>query len=239
MVILNTQTLILTHTLSLLTLSFILLTQPAKIASLSLVWLLGEAMHIRSSPSSTSPSSILQKSRGNLGAGGFDSVTDPIAALALVLAVMGIAEGIWAGGLESGSQDLDFDGSDAKARGARMVTAPRKAGAVGEALAVRLAMLGQWSVLATVKSLGFGAWVVYAYLSSMGRLEREANGQEEVRRAGIGGGVDALNNRLVFAAAFVEMMFWGFVWRGIKKERGELLARVVKAREGREREEDR
>src|SRR3954462_8349592 len=82
MPLISPHSLIPTHSLSMLTTSYLLVTSPSLITSSSPVWLLGESMHIRPSPSFSVPS-------------------EPLASLALVVALTAVLEMVFAGSLAS------------------------------------------------------------------------------------------------------------------------------------------
>ncbi len=80
-------------------------------------------------------------------------------------------------------------------------------------------------MVATVKTLGFGLVVMGSYLS------REGEGMQ-VDNGGPGWwGLGMLNNRVTFVGAFVEMLFWGYLWTTLKDEGRDLAGRIKVKRE--------
>jgi Increased loss of mitochondrial DNA protein 1 len=203
MPLLPSHTLILTHSLTCLTTSFVLLTRPHLITSSAPVWLIGEAMHIRDTPSFSLPS-------------------EPLAALALVLAVLGIVEAVFAGSLAGAN------------------TSSKKEEDI-QAFAERAAVLhnaqGQWMTTSTLKSLMFGLLVMYSYLTT--KREQGMGYVVPVERGAGLFGFGMLNNRVMFLGAFAEMLFWGYLWTTLKDERKDLAKGIRKRREeGREKGEE-
>jgi Increased loss of mitochondrial DNA protein 1 len=80
MPLISSHILILAHSLTCLTTSFILFSNPPLITSSAPVWLLGEAMHIKDTRS-------------------FSLASEPLAALALLLTVLAVVESVFAGSL--------------------------------------------------------------------------------------------------------------------------------------------
>ncbi|ERF69842.1 hypothetical protein EPUS_09058 [Endocarpon pusillum Z07020] len=195
MPLLASHTLILTHSLACLTTSSILLTNPILITSSPPLWLIGEAMHIRETPSFSQPS-------------------EPVAALALMLAVLAVVESTFAGGL-SVSTTKKADGQSVQA--------------FAEKAAILHHAQGLWMVVSTVKTLVFGVLVMGSYLGTA----REAGiGYVVPGDRGLGWfGLRMLNNRVTFVGAFAEMLFWGYLWTALKDEGRELAGRIKVKRE--------
>lgn len=194
MPLLPSHTLILTHSLACLTTSFVLLTNPSLITSSAPVWLIGEAMHIRETPSFSHPS-------------------EPVAALALALAVLAIVESVFAGSLASRKK--------------------AEAGQSVQAFAEKAAILhntqGQWMTVSTAKALLFGILVMYSYLTTP---REEGMGYiVPVDRSAGRFGLGMLNNRVAFVGSFAEMLFWGYLWTTLKDEVRELAGRIKVKRE--------
>ncbi|KAF7505659.1 hypothetical protein GJ744_000594 [Endocarpon pusillum] len=201
MPLLASHTLILTHSLACLTTSSILLTNPTLITSSSPLWLIGEAMHIRETPS-------------------FSQASEPVAALALILAVLAIVEGTFAASLSVVSTTKKADGQGGGVQ------------AFAEKAAILHHAQGLWMVVSTVKTLVFGVLVMGSYLSTA----REGGGMgyvvPVVDERGPGWfGLGMLNNRVTFVGAFVEMLFWGYLWTTLKDEQRELARRIKVKRE--------
>ncbi len=95
MPILSSYILILTHSLTLFTTSYLLLTQPALLTNSSALWLLGESMHVRPSPQS------------------FAIPSEPLAVISLLLAASGLTQLFFASGLAS----LSYKKEDAAGKG--------------------------------------------------------------------------------------------------------------------------
>lgn len=217
MPLLASHTLVLAHTLTLLATSTILLTNPSLLTSSAPIWLIGEAMHIRDTPSFSLPS-------------------EPLAGLALVLAVLAVVEGVFAGGLATGQTNP----SSAKSRDAADMNVVGGGGGVSiQAFAERAAVLhsvqGGWVTVSTIQALAFGLLVMYSYLTS----PRE-QGMGYVVQVERGGGLlGMLNNRVIFVGVFAEMLFWGHLWTVLKEEARELAGRIAARREeGRQRGEE-
>ncbi len=198
MPLLPSRTLILAHSLACLTTSFIFLTNPSLLSTSAPIWLIGEAMHIRQTPSFSLPS-------------------EPLAALALIIAVLAVVESVFAGNLA----------------GLGPSTKKGEAGRGVQAFAEKAAILhnaqGQWMMISTVKALSFGLLVLYCYLTSP---REEGMGYVVPVDKGAGPlGMGMLNNRVAFVGSFAEMLFWGYLWTTMKEETGELAARIKVKRE--------
>jgi Increased loss of mitochondrial DNA protein 1 len=215
MPLLPSHTLILTHTLTLISTSLILLRQPALLTSSAPVWLIGEAMHIRETPSFSLPS-------------------EPLASLALLLAMTALVEGVFAGGLAAAPTSFSSSG---RRDGGSSDTGVTSAGiqAFAEKAAILHNVQGRWMTISTVKSLVFGLLVMYSYLTS----PRE-QGMGYIVRVEQGNGLfGMLNNRVVFVGAFAEMLFWGYLWTVLKEEASGLAIRIqVKRDQEKERGEE-
>ena len=196
---LPSYTLILTHSLTCLTISFILSTNPSLVTSSAPIWLIGEAMHIRETPTFSLPS-------------------EPLAALALILAVLAFVESVFAGTLAAASTSAKKGGE-----------AAQSLQAFAEKAAVLHNAQAQWMMISSAKALGFGLLVMYSYLTT-GRGE----GVRYVVPLGLGTGrwgLGMLNNRVAFVGAFAEMLFWGYLWTNLKDEERELASRIKVKRE--------
>lgn len=221
MPLLGSSTLLLTHSLALLLTSFILLSQPALLTSSAPVWLLGEAMHIRDTPSFSSPS-------------------EPLAGLALLAAVLALIEGVFAAGLGAVPTSLRPAAGSRREIGAAdggvsegRVASSSDIRSFAEKVAVLHAMQGRWMAISMIQCLGFGLLVMVSYLTSpreqvMGYVVPVERGQGWL-------GLGMLNNRVVFVGALVEMLFWGYLWTVLKEEAGD-LARMIKLKRGEGRE---
>lgn len=208
MPLLPSHTLVITHSFLLFGTSVILLINPSLLASSTPVWLMGEAMHIRESPSFSLPS-------------------EPLAGLALVLAVLGLVEGVFAGGLATGNTTLrsarrqdGLGGEDDGGNGSVQ--------AFAEKAAIFHDMQGRWMIISTLKTLVFGLLVMYSYLTSG---EQEMGYIVPVERNTGLLGLGMLNNRAIFVALFSEMLFWGYIWTVLKEELRELATRIKKIKE--------
>lgn len=194
MPLLPSHTLILTHSLACATTAFTLLTNPSLITSSGPVWLIGEAMHIHETPTFSLPS-------------------EPLAALALILAVLALVESAFAGNLIS----------------IKKAEAGQSVQAFTERAAVLHNAQGQWMVVSTTKALVFGVLVMYSYLTSS--REQGMGYIIPVDRSAGPLGLSFLNNRVTFVGAFVEMLFWGYLWTNLKDEGRGLAARIKVKRE--------
>jgi Increased loss of mitochondrial DNA protein 1 len=84
-------------------------------------------------------------------------------------------------------------------------------------------------MIATAKSLAFGLLVMYSYLTSP--REQGMGYIVPVEKNAGSLGLGQLNNRVTFMGAFMEMLFWGYLWTTLKEERRELATRIKGRRE--------
>ena len=203
MPLIPSHTLILTHSLTGLLASYILLTSPSTLLSNSFtpVWMLGESMHIREVASKWTY-----------------TPSEPIAAMALLLALSSITQMFFASGLLS--VDVNVKGKQSKA----------EMGELGEKVYRLRYAQNQWMGLAGLRVLLMGVLVAWTYLF-------------EGQRGGYVGsfskisGVSLLANRAVFSAAMMDMLFWGYLWTNVKEEGRELAVAVSKLRDQNEEDE--
>lgn len=155
-------------------------------------------MHIRETPSFSLPS-------------------EPVASLALILAVLAFVESVLAGNLGDISPSSMRGGASASLHDY-----------VARAAILQSAQ-GQWMLVSAGKALTYGALVMYSYLVGP-REQGVANVIPAQRNAGRWG-IGLLNNRVTFTAAFMEMLFWGYLWTVLQEEGRELAVKIQKLRE--------
>lgn len=211
MALFTAHTLILTYSLTLLTVSWLLLFSPHALLSSSPIWLLGESMHIRPFTSSSS----LQMTSPLL-AQGSDPPSDALALAALVLTLTSLTQIVFAGGLAS-------TGS---------TTATRRS---SRALAQRSTAQAQWMILAGVRVLLTGLLTGWIYVFGSERRHRWSSetllGAAPVAGGGKPNGLQLLANNVVFTGSLSDMLFWGYVWTVLREEARELAEDMMMARE--------
>jgi hypothetical protein len=241
MTLIPSYTLILTHSLTLLVTSAILIVNPSFVTSAAPVWMLGEAMHIRDTAA-------------------FSTASEPLACLALVLAVSAIIEALFVDGLIG--IGVNRSTSSAKSNTGTTSTSSDSDGVPGDgaalsetgiqAFAERAAILhhaqGQWMSLSTLKTLLYGLTAIFFYLASQrtaaaaspppsfvgSTFASDLDQSSPAGRAGVWAGLQLLNNRVTFVGALTEMFFAGYLYTVLKEERKELAVRIT----ARRREED-
>lgn len=234
MVLLSSHLLIRTHALTLLTVSYCLIYQPSLVTSSSVVWLMGESMHIRDPTGSFTPTA--------------SASTEPLAALGLVVAVLALTQFVLAGDLSdtvtapttlAGGRNTKSS-SVGQARSGTIDIRMKGGGtALGERAAVLHSALSSWMTVSSLQVLVMGALVGYSYMASPGANDswHPATAVQRSKKSAWTG-VGLLVNRVVFAGAFLEMLFWGYLWTALKEESRELAVAVQKNRElQREKEE--
>jgi len=198
MPLLTSYTLVLTHSLTCVTSAYFLLFNPSTLLSSTPVWMLGESMHVREPKTGwTSPPS------------------EPLAALALLLALSAITQAFFAGGLSpiSASSSRTRTGS-----GVDLVQ-------LGEKMFALHLYQTQWMGLAGVRVLLMGLLVGWIYVFQSDR----SPGFLQSSVSGSGSGL--LANRVVFTAALTDMLFWGYVWTVIREEGREAMSLVARLRD--------
>jgi hypothetical protein len=223
MAILTSALLIRSHALTLLTLSYYLITSPSTILSSSALTLLGQSMRL--------PPAAFQPYRNTLTQN--YSVVTPAThelcgLLGLVLGVMALGELLWAGGLGVG-ETLRYEEGSQSGFGVKRVSRERK----GEDLAVLSAAQGSWMGQAVLRVALEGLLCIWSYLVWGDRdLLGLSDGKSRNRGAtGDGSLKMVLGNQVVFTLALLDMLFWGWVWTVIREERREVLRGVQQWRE--------
>ena len=209
MAIFSSSLLLRLHALTLLTASYFLLTSPVTLLGSAAVWILGEAMHVRPSlfqpsvnPLTNSPLPIEEET------------FEVLAVVALVLAVSAVSQLIFAGGLTS----------PAALQNQRSTTNTGNKARLGEEVHTTISSQSSHLSLAVVHVFASGVLVAWIYLfhSSRNMLLGAATTSRTVS-----GSLGALlGNQVVFSAALMDMLFWGYLWTVIREERREVLTAV-------------
>ena len=209
MAIFSSTLLLRTHALTLLTTCYFLLTSPATLLGSAAVWILGEAMHVR--PSQFQPS-VNPLTNAPLPIE--EETSEVLAVVALVLAISAVTQLIFAGGLTP----------PAALQSGRSSTNTGNKARLGEEVHTTIASQSCHLSLAVVHVFSSGLLVAWIYLFHSSR--NMLLGAATSARALPGSLGALLGNQVVFSAALMDMLFWGYLWTVIREERREVLTAV-------------
>ena len=231
MPLIPSTTLLYTHALSLLTISYFLLTTPLTLLTSTPILILGEAMHIRPASFQPSPSRL---SKGLIALS--SQSTELLGILGVILLSYATIELLFAPGL-SISSTLHHQSPNTTTTSSSKRRTDRSQ--IGEELYALTASQSSHLNLAFLHIIAGGALCSWIYIFHSAR-----SGPFLPKSASSGGGIggqqlgDVLGNQVVFSAAFMDMLFWGYLWTVIREERREVLGRVERMKADAEEEDD-
>lgn len=258
MPLLSSTLLLRTHSLSLLTISYYLLTSPVHLLSSTPIWLLGESMVVRPAmfapddPNETGAnrdpgprSTLLQSSSKALGPS--ESDRELFALLALVLVVYAVTQFLFAGDLSllpipsgpsSSSSSLSKRDSPSGSQGPNRTSTSRStssSSSFAEDLRSLVTAQSRWLMLAGLHVFAAAGVVVWIYVFHSHQDKSQQAQQTSAQFLGLGLG--RLAHRITFAAAFFDMLFWGYLWTVLKEEGREVAKTLARRREVQEEED--
>ncbi|EXJ96116.1 hypothetical protein A1O1_01242 [Capronia coronata CBS 617.96] len=259
MPLLSSTLLLRTHALSLVTLSYYLLTSPAQLLSSTPIWLLGESMHVRpaafalddpddaaASPSSGSKGfrapSLLRTTSARAG-GHSESELELFALLALMFVVYAVTQFLFAGDLSLASvgfASASSSSSSSSSKRDNTNTNSSSSSASSSRLAEELSTIynaqSRWLTLTGLHVLGSAVLAVWIYVFySTSAAQSQSQLQASVAASFLG--LARLANRATFTAAFLDMLFWGYLWTVLKEEGREVAKALARRREVQQQQE--
>ena len=226
--IIPTHLLIQAHALTLVTVSYFLLTAPATILTCAPVVILGGAMHVRPFVAPTSTPGFTTALRGAVGGskvGGEMQTSDSLALVGLMLVLGAVMEAVFAGtlALPSGGGGAAEEEDGAGAPGAARSSA---AGANRVKYDLYHAIRTQSTFLsfAGLRTFVTGSLVAVVYIS--GRMAEGPEGSAVADWPLVGRVLELVGNDVVLSSGLLETMFWGYVYINLGDERKEVLQRI-------------
>ena len=147
-----------------------------------------------------------------------EETLEVLGVVALVIAAYAITQLIFTGGLAS---------SGSLSSGKRGGSGGSKA-RLGEEVHTTLSSQSSHLSLAVVHVFASGALVAWIYLSHSSRNILTGSTMSSRTMSGSLGAL--LGNQVVFSAALMDMLFWGYLWTVIRDERREVLSMVQRLR---------
>ncbi|EXJ53784.1 uncharacterized protein A1O5_13033 [Cladophialophora psammophila CBS 110553] len=264
MALLSSTLLLRTHSLTLLTCAYYLLTSPIHLLSSTPIWLLGESMSVRpagyapeitpNDASSTAGASTRMSKNTNMkgllagqGKGTGQPERELFAFLALLLVVYAVTQFLFAGDLsmlQSTAATTASSSSSTQARSSRGtgVSSPRKDSTAkspsryAEELHTLLTAQSRWLTLSAIHVLASSTLVFWIYtFHSHSASEAPSATSSPEKWTSLLSGLNLLANRVTFTVGLADMLFWGYLWTVLKEE-GRDIAKVLARR--RETEDD-
>lgn len=138
----------------------------------------------------------------------------------VLLAVMGVTQLVFSGGLSPpaslGTSQSKSGGAGSKGSKARL----------GEEIHTTITAQSSHLNLAFIHVCGAGALVAWIYLFHSSRNFLSTSSSLSSPKTQAGSLAAVLGNQVVFSAALMDMLFWGYLWTVIREERREVLTKV-------------